>query len=143
MLDEIYNNLLKGRVYGCQIDNVRYPYFSVVLSYDSIHNLFHWHHYGSSANKATKEELAWIIEKIFDMTPERFAQTYTSRYEDVRTTYEDWFCVIGPDSQGFYFYADISRRYLRMKPTVGRYIARRMCENIRAGLNLVSLYERR
>ena len=140
-LDEIYNNLLKGRVYGYQVDNVRYPYFSVTLSYDSIHNLFRWRHYGSSANKATKEELTWIIEKIFDMFPEQFAKTYTSCYEDMASTYEDQFCVIGPDDQGYYFYADISRRYMRMRPSIGRYIARRMHENIRDGLNLISLYE--
>ena len=77
MLHNIYHNLKDGMVYGYSVVNVKYPYFQEVLSYSEIKNIFCWHHYGSSANKATLSELRWIINVIFKMTPTEFIKQYT------------------------------------------------------------------
>lgn len=79
MLDTIYNNLMQGKQYGYVLRNVRFPVFTTVLFHHWCKPYFCWTHYGSSANKATREELAWIIETIFQMTPEEFAATYECR----------------------------------------------------------------
>lgn len=43
-----------------------------------------WQHYGSSANKATKKDLLWILMVIFKMKPSEFVNEYICRdfYED-------------------------------------------------------------
>ena len=76
-LDAIYTNLKAGNIYAEYKSNVRFPCYYSVLSYDKIKNLFHWTNYGSSANKATKPELQWIIETIFKMMPAEFIKTYS------------------------------------------------------------------
>lgn len=75
-LEEIYKNLKNGLIYADYLSNVRFPCFWYVLRYDRIKNLFCWRNAGSSANKATKKELAWIIETIFQTTPEEFKKKY-------------------------------------------------------------------
>lgn len=75
-LIEIYNNLKNGMIYADYLSNVRFPCFWYVLTYDRIKNLFFWRNFGESANKATLKDLAWIIEQIFDTTPEAFAEKY-------------------------------------------------------------------
>lgn len=78
ILSVIYNNLIKGGRYGKLIKYVRFPYFGVSLSYDG--QYFLWNHAGSSANKATLTDLAWIIKVIFKLTPKEFVNRYELRY---------------------------------------------------------------
>lgn len=78
ILNEMFNNLKKGGTYGHMVTNVRYPYF-----HENIWNngkFFCWNHYGSSANRATKEELEWLITTIFKCEPEEFVQKYELRF---------------------------------------------------------------
>lgn len=75
-LERIFINLCSGAVYGEDIENVRFPYFHTVISYDVMKDLFFWTHYGSSANRATLEELEWIITRIFKTTPSGFLKRY-------------------------------------------------------------------
>ena len=78
-IDEIYNNLMDGNQYGYVLKNVRFQVFNTVLCKHYCKPFFCWSHYGSSANKATKKELLWIIEVIFKMTPEDFINAYECR----------------------------------------------------------------
>lgn len=75
-LNQIFYSLKNGQKYGCFIYNVRFPYYHTVLSYDPIKKLFFWTHYGSSANKATKYDLNWIVREIFGLTPKEFLLKY-------------------------------------------------------------------
>ena len=75
-LDTIYNNIKAGNIYAEYISNVRFPCYYHVLNYDGI-KYFHYTHFGSSATKATKANLKWIIETIFRMTPAEFIKTYS------------------------------------------------------------------
>ena len=75
-LEEIYKNLKNGLIYADYLSNVRFPCFWYVLRYDRSKNLFFWRNYGNSAIRATKKELAWIIENIFHTTPETFKKKY-------------------------------------------------------------------
>ncbi len=79
MINIIYNNLMGGKRYGYVVKNVRFPYFQTVLCKHWCKPYFCWTHCGSSANKATKEELQWLIETIFGMTPEEFSNKYECR----------------------------------------------------------------
>lgn len=76
-LDKIYYNLLNGGYYGKLYTNMRYAYFDINLTCDG--RYIHWNRYGSSANKVTKEDLSWIITKIFDTTPIEFVKEYELR----------------------------------------------------------------
>ena len=78
-IDIIYKNLMEGKYYGYVVKNVRFPYFHSVLNKHPFKSFFCWSNYGSSANKANKKELAWIIETIFKMTPEEFINKYECR----------------------------------------------------------------
>lgn len=79
ILTAIYNNLIKGGRYGKLVKDIRYPYFRVNLCY--VRGYFHWSVAGSSANEATLEDLTWIIEKIFKLTPKEFVNRYELRYQ--------------------------------------------------------------
>ena len=80
-IDVIYKNLMENKYYGYVVTNVRFPYFHLSLYKGK--KFFYWNHYGSSANKATKKNLKWIIEVIFKMTPEEFINHYECRkWED-------------------------------------------------------------
>ena len=78
-LDYIYNGLKSGKVYGHYMENVRFPSFYWNLCYDRIGNYFFWSNAGSSANKATKENLRWIIEGIFKTSPLAFLGKYMEK----------------------------------------------------------------
>ncbi len=78
-IDGIYSNLMNGKHYGYVVTNVRFPYFHSVLVKHPHKSIFCWSHAGSSANKANKKELAWLIENIFRMTPEEFVNRYECR----------------------------------------------------------------
>lgn len=76
----IFDKLLEGVCFG-EIREHRMggTYFWEVLG---IHNKYiAWRHYGSSANKITLGSLKWIIEVIFQMTPEEFLFKYTTNNE--------------------------------------------------------------
>ena len=80
--DEIFNNLKAGGCYGYIFDRgVRFPYFQNVLYMTTCGN-FGWIHYGSSANKPTKEGLEFILSKIFEMTPREFLENYRLQDDD-------------------------------------------------------------
>ena len=72
----IYENLQKGNEYGYFDGLNDKKYFNTVLLKHWCKNIFVWRHFGSSANKATKQELEWIIEVIFKMKPQEFLQKY-------------------------------------------------------------------
>lgn len=78
-LHKLYNDLKSGESYGEELHNVRFPCWWWVLSYDPIKRLFHWRHYGQSANAATLEELKWILGTIFKMTASEFLENYMGK----------------------------------------------------------------
>ena len=84
-LSTIHAALLSGEQFGTvhrfrddHPDGPR-PYFSPELYKIPLKPFFGWTHYGSSANKATKAELNWIIRQIFNITPAEFLNRYTTR----------------------------------------------------------------
>lgn len=84
-LNTIHAALLSGEQFGTvhcfrddHPDGPR-PYFSPELYKVPLKPFFGWTHYGSSANKATKAELNWIIRQIFNTTPAEFLNRYTTR----------------------------------------------------------------
>lgn len=76
-LKEIYNNINSGKKYGYVMENVKYPFFYTVLSANE--QYIYWQHFGSSANKNTIGNLAWILENIFELSPEKFIEKYEYR----------------------------------------------------------------
>ena len=88
-LSRIFDNLQTGAVYGhdrlswrCDYPEKSIagkPMFTTALYKDYLKPIFHWRCYGSSANKATKKDLLWIITQIFDITPEQFEKQYMTR----------------------------------------------------------------
>lgn len=81
--EKIYADLKAGYSYGFDFTwdhynnkPMRYPFFDTVIFYDPIKNLFRWTHYGSSANKATKKELKWLISVIFKCSAVEFLEKY-------------------------------------------------------------------
>lgn len=75
--EEIYKNLMSGNRYVELLTNVRFPCEWWVLLYDKPLNIFRWRNFGSSANPATKEDLRWILNSIFRMSPQEFVARYT------------------------------------------------------------------
>ena len=88
-LNRIFENLMHGVVYGHDRITWRKDFpdesiagknsFTTALYKHDIKPLFCWNCYGSSANHATKKDLLWIIETIFNETPETFEQKYMTR----------------------------------------------------------------
>ena len=74
--EEIFQNLKEGKRYAEFLSNVRFPCHYTVLFFDKSKKLFCWRNYGSSANKATKAELRWILKVIFKLSPEEFIKKY-------------------------------------------------------------------
>lgn len=78
----IYRNLMEGKRYVRLLPKVfvKDDIWETVLSFG--HDLgdgkpiWRWNHCGSSANRATLDELDWIITEIFGMKPEEFEKTY-------------------------------------------------------------------
>lgn len=79
-IDRIFENINQGYQYGRYVHNVRYPYFHACLSVSENGEFIRWTHFGSSANKNTKQDLQWIIEAIFHMTPGQFEQKHLLKY---------------------------------------------------------------
>ena len=84
-LNTIHAALMRGEIFGTvhhlradHPDGPR-PYFSPALYKIPLKPFIGWTHYGSSANKATKKEIDWIIRQIFDTTPTAFLDRYTTR----------------------------------------------------------------
>ena len=80
-LNRIYENINRGYCYGYFVSNVRYPYFDTCLSVSENGEFIRWTHYGSSANKNTKQALQWIIETIFKTTADEFEKKYLMEYK--------------------------------------------------------------
>lgn len=76
-LKTIYENINNGKEYGYMMNNVTYPFFNTVLSANT--QYIRWQHFGSSANKNNINNLKWIIEIIFNLTPEEFIKKYECR----------------------------------------------------------------
>ena len=79
VLDHIYDNICKKwYTYGEYIESnnkaVGDYIFWWVLSCDG--SYIHWRNYGSSAIKNSKSELAWLLVKVFEMTPSEFVDKY-------------------------------------------------------------------
>lgn len=104
-LKEIYDNLQNNINYGYDMTNVTFPVFHSVL-YLVWNDIAHtekaigWNHYGSSANKNTLEDLKWVLDNIFEMTPTKFLNTYIKEQDskieeskELKTELEDY-----PDS---------------------------------------------
>lgn len=77
-LKQIKHNLLIGKGYGKQYNNVKYPYFHYNL-YLSEDNYIMYNHFGSSAVKNNLKDLYWLITTIFGMTPTEFLNEYELR----------------------------------------------------------------
>lgn len=87
-LNRIFDSLMAGEVYG-SISRWRDDYpdpalagremFWAVLCKDRIKPLFCWRNYGSSANKATKKDLLWLIVEIFGTSPDGFERKYITK----------------------------------------------------------------
>ena len=75
-IDIIFDNLKSGKVYATYYKDVRFPCYYYNIIFDRAKNLFFYNHYGSSAVKATKERLSWLINVIFDCSPEEFIARY-------------------------------------------------------------------
>ena len=80
-LKELAHNLRMGVRY-CELLPkvfVQEDIWSTVLSYGYDIDgtpIWHWCHYGSSAEKATLANLEWLIRVIFIMTPAEFMKKY-------------------------------------------------------------------
>lgn len=85
-LRQIRDDLKNGLIYGKDVfrwpsgDGPRFPYFRGAIYYrpkaGRHPGYFCWSNYGSSANRATLDELAWIITVIFETTPSQFRAEY-------------------------------------------------------------------
>lgn len=76
----IVNNRLHGYInYWNYYDNerIRFPYFDSVL-YKTFYGNIGYSHYGSSAIKATKADLEWLINTIFNTSATGFLKQYTT-----------------------------------------------------------------
>ena len=82
-LHNLYKKLKAGFVYGKNIENVRYPYFHINLSYSQITHYLRWEHFGSSANKCTISDLKWILEVIFKTSAIGFLATYEEKFKPI------------------------------------------------------------
>lgn len=73
-LHKIFENLKEGKQYGLYFTDVPFPKFSWSLKKEG--NYIHWRGPGESVNKATLNELKWIIKEVFQTTPEWFEKDY-------------------------------------------------------------------
>ena len=82
MLEKLYAMLNAGEVFGEILPHrLGGNFFWDVLSINQITGNIRWRHYGSSANKNTIGQLAWILRVIFELTPEEFMAKYTTYAE--------------------------------------------------------------
>ena len=87
MLEKLYEMLNNGETFGEILPHrLGGTFFWDVLSVSPVGKKYiRWRHYGSSANKNTKKDLAWILREIFKMTPEEFMEKYTTYAEYKRS----------------------------------------------------------
>lgn len=77
-LKRIYDDLQAGGVYGYMFAKCKYPFFDEVL-YKTPAGFIGFSNYGSSASENTERGLQFIIEVIFDCTPDEFVKKYECR----------------------------------------------------------------
>lgn len=62
---------------GMTVCNLRYDYGTSSVNGKSKEvPLWFWEHYGRSANRATLNDLNWIVRTIFQMKPSEFVSKY-------------------------------------------------------------------
>lgn len=86
-IEYIYNELHTGRVFGKHHLNVNYPYISADL-YLTDGGYIGYSHFGSSAVKDNIPALEWVIRNIFDITPEKFLESYVSCNHDYYVSFD-------------------------------------------------------
>lgn len=81
--EKIYADLKAGYSYGKDFTwdsynnkPMRYPFFDTAIFYDPIKHLFCYSHFGSSAIKANKKELKWLLSVIFKCSAAEFLEKY-------------------------------------------------------------------
>lgn len=77
-LHMIMDALKSGKTYGKTEHGRMGDYFWWQLYKSG--EFIYWRHFGQSANRCTLKDLAWIIENIFDTTPEKFMADYECIY---------------------------------------------------------------
>ena len=78
----IWQKLNDGEIFGkIMSHNLGGAMFWDVLSMSPDKRYIRWTHYGSSANKATRKDLDWVLGVIFHMTPAEFLAEYTTYSE--------------------------------------------------------------
>lgn len=77
-IKQIYDNLQAGGVYGCMFTNCKYPFFDEVL-YKTTGGFIGYNYFGSSAIENTERGLQFIIERIFECSPDEFVKKYECR----------------------------------------------------------------
>ena len=82
-LRKIFKDLQDGYSYGYDMKNVSYPIFKKVLSIgksfgqkDYGTNYINVNYYGGTSHKITLDNLKWIMDKIFNMTPSKFLSKF-------------------------------------------------------------------
>lgn len=83
ILKEIYMKLHEGYKYGIYENDMKYPFFNIVLlQYENRgKDYIGWRYYGSPAHEDTLEGLRWILDMMFKMKPSEFVQKYEARLE--------------------------------------------------------------
>lgn len=82
-LRKIFKDLQDGYSYGYDMKNVSHPIFKKVLSIgksfgqkDYGTNYINVNYYGGTSHKITLDNLKWIMDKIFNMTPSKFLSKF-------------------------------------------------------------------
>ena len=80
-LKKIYKDLKDGYIYAEWLENVQFPMWWAILRYDTPY--ISVRHYGQYSIKANLEQLKWVIEEQFKMTPREFIEKYqkVNRYD--------------------------------------------------------------
>ena len=83
MLEKLYKMINDGEIFGEVLPHrLGGTFFWDVMSVSPVGKKYiRWTHYGSSANKNTIKDLAWILSEIFKMTAEEFMVKYTTYAE--------------------------------------------------------------
>lgn len=77
-IQEIFDNLQNGYHYYDDFNDLHWTVLCL-----SVSGYIHYRHFGSSAIKNNIKELTWLLETIFEMTPDEFTAKYKiARYND-------------------------------------------------------------
>ena len=76
-LRELFDSLKAGAVYGHQVNNVPCPFFWSNLWIST--GWIRWSSAGSSAERVTMHDLAFVVFDIFKITPREFMSKYERR----------------------------------------------------------------